>query len=126
LSATSGVALGQNKILITGGDNGKTFHEIEMLIAKIAAAQTPEEKEKLTKEKNNLSIYHKGFDKSLWLYDTNSDAWTTIGELPFPAHVTTTDVMWGDEIIISNGEIKPGVRTPDVMMGKVSEIKNRK
>jgi N-acetylneuraminic acid mutarotase len=120
------VALGQNKILITGGDNGKTFHEIEMLIAKIAAAQTPEEKEKLTKEKNNLSIYHKGFDKSLWLYDTNSDAWTTIGELPFPAHVTTTDVMWGDEIIISNGEIKPGVRTPDVMMGKVSEIKNGK
>jgi len=126
LSAASGVALGQNKILITGGDNGKTFHEIEMLIAKIAAAQTPEEKVKLMKEKNNLSIYHKGFDKSLWLYDTNSDAWTTIGELPFPAHVTTTDVMWGDEIIISNGEIKPGVRTPDVMMGKVSEIKNRK
>src|SRR6185312_5624684 len=124
LSAAGGVALGENKILITGGDNGKTFHEIEILIAKITAAKTPEEKEKLTKEKNNLSIHHKGFDRSLLLYNTNSDGWTKIGELPFPAHVTTTDVKWGNDIIVSNGEIKPGVRTPDVMMGKISKKEN--
>ena len=121
LSAASGVALDQNKILITGFDNGKTFHRIETLIAKIAQAKTPEEKQKLIGEKNNLSIYHEGFDKSLLLYDTNGDAWTKIGELPFPSHVTTTDVKWGDEIIISNGEIKPGVRTPDVWVGEVVE-----
>ncbi|MGN6266400.1 MAG: hypothetical protein ACTHM5_12035 [Ginsengibacter sp.] len=118
LSAASGVPLDQNKILITGFDNGKIFHRIETMIAKIAQAKTPEEKQKLTGEKNNLSIYHKGFDKSLLFYDTNSDAWTKIGELPFPAHVTTTDVKWGDKIIISNGEIKPGVRTPDVWLGE--------
>lgn len=125
LSAASGVALGENGILITGGDNGKTFHLIETLIAKIAAAKNPEEKQKLTQEKNNLNIYHNGFDKSLWLYDTNDDVWTKIGELPFAAHVTTTDVKWGKKIIISNGEIKPGVRTPDVMMGELSEIKTK-
>lgn len=122
LSAAGGVALGNNEILITGFDNGKTFHKIETLISKISEAKTPEEKQKLTKEKNNLSICHKGFDKSLLLYNTNSDAWTKIGELPFPAHVTTTDVKWGNQIIISNGEIKPGVRTPDVMAGKVEVI----
>jgi N-acetylneuraminate epimerase len=120
LSAAAGVALGENKILITGGDNGKTFHLIEMLIAKIREAKIPKEKEKLVSEKNNLSIYHNGFDRSLWLYDTSSDAWTKIGELPFPAHVTTTDVKWGDDIVISNGEIKPGVRTPDIMIGEIS------
>jgi cyclically-permuted mutarotase family protein len=119
LSAGAGVPLDQNKILITGFDNGKIFHRIETLIAKIAEAKTPQEKQKLTGEKNNLSIYHKGFDKSLLLYDTNSDAWTKIGELPFAAHVTTTDVKWDDEIVISNGEIKPGVRTPDVWVGEV-------
>jgi N-acetylneuraminate epimerase len=124
LSAAAGVALGENKILITGGDNGKTFHQIEMLIAKIAAAKTREEKEKLTKEKNDLSIHHKGFDRSLLLYNTNSDAWAKIGELPFPAHVTTADVKWEGNIIVSNGEIKPGVRTPDVMMGKISKKEN--
>lgn len=117
LSAASGVALGENEILITGGDNGKTFHRIEILIAKIAEAKSPEEKAQLTEGKNNLSIHHKGFDKSLLLYNTISNAWTKIGELPFLTHVTTTDVKWGNEIIISNGEIKPGVRTPDVMRG---------
>jgi cyclically-permuted mutarotase family protein len=119
LSAASGVALGTNGILITGFDNGKIFHQIETLIAKIKHAKSSEEKQKLTEEKNKLSIYHQGFDKRLLLYNTNSDAWTKIGELPFPTHVTTTDVKWGNKIIISNGEIKPGVRTPDVMLGKV-------
>jgi N-acetylneuraminate epimerase len=123
LSAAGGVALGNNEILITGFDNGKIFHQIETLISKIAQAKTSEEKEKLTEEKNNLSIHHKGFDKSLLLYNTNSDVWTKIGELPFPAHVTTTDVKWGNDIIVSNGEIKPGVRTPDVWIGKVESTK---
>jgi len=123
LSAAGGVALGNNEILITGFDNGKIFHQIETLISKIAQAKTSEEKQKLTKEKNNLSICHKGFDKSLLLYNTNTNAWTKIGELPFPAHVTTTDVKWGNDIIVSNGEIKPGVRTPDVWIGKVESTK---
>ncbi len=123
LSAAGGVALGNNEILITGFDNGEIFHQIETLISKIAQAKTSEEKQKLTKEKNNLSICHKGFDKSLLLYNTISNQWTKIGELPFPAHVTTTDVKWGNEVIVSNGEIKPGVRTPDVWIGKVESAR---
>lgn len=123
LSGAAGVALGKNYILITGGDNGKTFHQIETFILKIKIAKTIDEKETFTKEKNNLSIHHKGFDKSLLLYNTYTNVWMKIGELPFPAHVTTTDVMWGNEIIVSNGEIKPGVRTPDVWIGRVKSEK---
>lgn len=119
LSAACGVALGGNEILITGFDNGNVFHQIETYISQIALAKTDEEKEKLTKEKNNLSIHHKGFDKRILLYNTISNAWTKIGELPFPAQVTTTAVMWGNGIVISNGEIKPGVRTSNVMIGEV-------
>lgn len=120
LSAASGVALDKDKILIAGGDNGKVFHEIETCIGKIAHAKTPEEKAKLTKEKNNLSIHHKGFDKSILLYNTKSNAWMKIGELPFPAQVTTNAVKWGNDIVISNGEIRPGVRTPDVIIGRIN------
>ena len=119
LSAACGVALGKDKILIIGGDNGKIFHQIESYIAEITKAKTPEEKAKLTEEKNDLSIHHRGFDKSVLLYDTNSDVWTKIGDLPFPAQVTTTAVMWNNDIVISNGEIRPGVRTPDIMIGKI-------
>ncbi len=118
LSAAPGVAIDKNYILIIGGDNGKIFHLIEKYISQIAKATSAEEKEKLTKEKNDLSIHHKGFDKSLLLYNTNGDAWTKIGEYPFPAQVTTTAVKWGNDIVISNGEIQPGIRTPDVVIGK--------
>lgn len=123
LSAASGVPWGDNEIIITGGDNGKTFHQIEILLNKITNSKSQEEKEKLTKEKNDLVIQHNGFDKSVFLYNTNSDEWTKIGELPFLPHVTTTDVLWENKIIVSNGEIKPGLRTPDVMMGTISKGK---
>jgi cyclically-permuted mutarotase family protein len=119
LSAACGVALGSNDILIAGFDNGKVFHKIEMYISQISLAKTDEEKEKLTKEKNELSIHHQGFDKSLLLYNTISNTWTKSGELPFAAHVTTTAVKWGNDIVISNGEIKPGIRTPNVMIGEI-------
>ena len=117
LSAAAGIAIGNNHILMIGGDNGKTFHKIETYISKITKSDSSEEKEKLIKAKNNLSIHHKGFDRSLLLYDTNSDTWTKIGEYPFRAQVTTTAVKWGNDIVISNGEIKPGIRTPDIIFG---------
>lgn len=119
LSAACGVALGSNEISVTGFDNGEVFHQIETYISQIALAKTDEEKEKLTKDKNDLSIHHKGFDKRILLYNTINNTWTKIGELTFPAHVTTTAVMWGNGIVISNGEIKPGIRSPNVMIGEV-------
>lgn len=116
LSAAAGVAIDKNYILMIGGDNGIVFHKIETYISQIAKANSQEEKEKLTEEKNALSIHHKGFYKGLLLYDTKHNKWTNIGDYPFPAQVTTTAVMWGNNIVISNGEIKPGIRTPDVVV----------
>src|SRR6185312_6420233 len=119
LSAAAGVAIDKNYILMIGGDNGKTFHKIETYISQIAKANSKEEKEKLTSEKNALNIHHKGFYKGLLLYDTKRNKWTNIGDFPFPAQVTTTALKWGNDIVISNGEIKPGVRTPNVVIGFV-------
>ena len=117
LSAAAGIALGDHSILMIGGDDGKTFHKIETYLSKISKASTEAEKEKLTNEKNALVIDHKGFSKKLLLYNISSDCWTEIGEYPFPAQVTTSAVNWDGKIIVSNGEIKPGIRTPDVIEG---------
>jgi N-acetylneuraminate epimerase len=121
LSAAAGIAIGKNYILMIGGDNGTIFHQIETYISEIPKADSEEEKEKLTKEKNALSIHHNGFYKGLLLYNTKLDKWEKIGEYPYPAQVTTTAVKWGNDIVVSNGEIKPGIRTPDVVIGKVLE-----
>ncbi len=118
-SAGAGVAIGKDQILIVGGDNGEVFHQLETYIAAIAKSNTAEEKAKLTTEKNALSIHHNGFYRAMLLYHIPTDTWKKIGELPFPAQVTTTATKWGDDIVLSNGEVKPGVRTPNVMLGKL-------
>ncbi|TDE30625.1 MULTISPECIES: kelch repeat-containing protein [Flavobacterium] len=118
-SAGAGVAVGNHSILIVGGDNGETFHKIETYLSQIALAYSPEEKARLAAEKNKLNTNHDGFYKGILLYDTRTDSWSTIGELPFLAHVTTTAVLWNDEIVLSNGEVKPGIRTPNVMLGTI-------
>jgi len=124
-SAGAGVAVSNNLILVAGGDNGAVFHKIENYILQISKAASQQEKDKLTKEKNKLNVSHKGFYKEQLVYNINTNKWSKIGELPFPAHVTTTATKWGNDIVLSNGEIKPGVRTPSVMIGtiKIGQIK---
>lgn len=126
-SAGAGVAVSNDLILVTGGDNGSVFHKIENYISQISKITSQEEKDKLTKEKNKLNVSHKGFYKEQLVYNINTNAWHKIGELPFPAHVTTTATKWGSDIVLSNGEIKPGVRTPSVMIGriKVGQLKKK-
>ncbi|PST82058.1 galactose oxidase [Pedobacter yulinensis] len=119
LSAGTGLAVGPDLILLAGGDRGEVFHKIETFLAAIAAAKTPEEKERLTREKNELVINHQGFFRGMLLYNTRKDCWTSAGELPFPAQVTTTARFWGEKIILPSGEIRPGVRTPDINIGTI-------
>ena len=118
-SAGAGVAFGNQYILITGGDNGTTFHKIETYLSQISKASSEEEKSKLIAEKNIINTTHKGFYNAILLYNTQTNKWSKIGELPFLAHVTTPAVLWNNKIVLSNGEIKPGIRTPDVMIGNV-------
>lgn len=118
-SAGSGVAVASKYIVLTGGDTGEVFHEIETRLLEIAMAVSPAEKERLTAFKNKLVVDHKGFFRGMLLYNTSTNSWSKIGELPFPAQVTSTAVKWGDKIILSSGEVRPGIRTPNVMIGKV-------
>lgn len=118
-SAGAGVAVGNEYILILGGDNGTTFHKIETFLSQIAKAVSEEEKSKLIAEKNILNTTHQGFYNDILLYNTHTNKWSKIGELPFLAQVTTTATIWNDKVVLSNGEIKPGIRTPDVMLGTI-------
>lgn len=119
LSASAGIAIDDRYILMIGGDNGETFHEIETLIFKINNEKSPIKKKALTAEKDKIVAQHKGFSRNLLLYDTQTDRWSSIGQYPFMAQVTTNAVQWQNKIIISNGEIKPGVRTPAVIVGTI-------
>ena len=120
-SAGAGVAVGSHSVLIVGGDNGVIFHQIETYLSQIAQAKSDEEKAELIAKKNKLVTNHPGFYNGILLYNTLTDQWSKIGELQFLPHVTTPAVLWDKKIILSNGEIKPGIRTPNVMLGTIKK-----
>jgi len=119
-SAGTALPYGSTYILLTGGDDGQLFHRIESFNAAIKAAGSQAEKDRIANEKLALLHNHPGFNRSLLLYNTATDVWTKLTDLPFPAAVTTTAVKWNDEIFIPSGEVKPGTRTTAVYRGVVS------
>ncbi len=119
LSAHTGLALDGNHILIFGGDKGTVFNKVEKTLVAIDKETDPGQKTILVKIKNELQNNHPGFSREVLLYNTVKGKWTVEGQLPFPAPVTTTAFMWGRSIIIPSGEIKAGIRTPEIWMGTI-------
>ncbi|WP_300596921.1 galactose oxidase [Niabella sp.] len=66
----------------------------------------------------DLREAHPGFSKKMLVYDCRKNTWSelryTKADMPM-IPVTTTAVLWGDQWVIPGGEIKPGIRTPEVL-----------
>ena len=118
-TAGSAFAVGKNYIIAAGGDKGEVFHQIETYLSLIAKATDNGEKEKLIAKKNELVIHHQGFCNDVLVYDIQQNRWRKIGYLPVAAPVTTTAAKWKDDLFICSGEIRPGVRSPKILIGKV-------
>jgi N-acetylneuraminic acid mutarotase len=50
----------------------------------------------------------------------NLKKWSRMADLPSDGPVTTTAVVWDDMIILPSGEIKAGVRTPEILVATFS------
>jgi len=85
---TPAAALGKAQILAFGGDDGSNagFHPVKD---------------------------HPGFARRVLAYHTGSNQWTEAGEGE-AAHVTTTMSAWRGGFVIPSGEVRPGVRSPEV------------
>lgn len=119
-AAGSLIVQNNKELWLLGGDTGQVFHQIETYLSKIAKATTDEEKVNYIAAKNRLNTQHQGFNKEVLSFNTWTCSWKKIGELPFLPPVTTSAVVWDNSIILSNGEIKPGIRTPNIMRGTIN------
>ncbi len=119
LSAGTGVPIGSDDILLCGGDQGNTFHQSEELILAISQEMNAAKKRQLNEDKVRIQSQHPGFSKEALLYNTHTDSWSTLNPLTFTVPVTTTAVLWGNSIVIPGGEIKAGVRSPDILVGEI-------
>ena len=87
--------VGQSHLFVFSGDDGAHVYE-------------------------DLREAHPGFPAAILGYHTITDTWTTWGTVPrdpeagvWPA-VTAPTTQWRGRIIVLNGEVKPGIRTPKV------------
>jgi N-acetylneuraminic acid mutarotase len=91
---TPAYALGQSSLQIFGGDDGKLAASAAVL-----------------KEK------HPGFSNRILNYNTLTNTWTSDGKaFATRPPVTTTLTVWNGNVIIPGGEIRPAVRTPNVLI----------
>lgn len=124
VSAGTGIAINSNHIVMLGGDKAETFSKEERINVAIRNEKDEARNKQLVAERIALLEAHAGFTSEVLLYNTTADTWKRINQLPPSSPVTTTALKWDDAIIIPSGEIKAGVRTPRILMGKIIDTNN--
>ena len=110
LMYSSAVAYGSGHILVFGGDDGVEFIKRMEL-----------EKAQATEELRDAFLSHQGFSNDIFAYHPITDTWVTIDEAENPLPAVTTAVNFGGDIIIPSGEARPGVRTDEILVFKVTD-----
>ncbi|MGV3762288.1 kelch repeat-containing protein, partial [Parapedobacter sp.] len=118
LSAATAVAMGDDDILFMGGDDGGTFRQVERTIAAVTQETDTTRQVGLTQQKIALLENHPGFGGAVLRYDTQDDTWHADSEIAPTAPVTTTAVWWHGNLYLPSGEIRAGIRTPNVWIRK--------
>ncbi len=109
-------------ILVIGGDIGEMYRKTENLIRRIEEAHDPQIKDILREERRIVQMGHPGFTNKVWLYNPYSDSWNSLGQVPFETPVTATAVFAKGRIYIPSGEIRPGVRSNKVLVGRFNSV----
>ena len=87
-------AAGQSHLLLLGGDDG----------SKVGFQPVAE---------------HPGFSRQILAYHTITDTWCVMGEMA-AAQVTVPAVLWQGRFVVPSGEVRPGVRSPTVQVGRLT------
>lgn len=118
LAAGTGIFY-EGNIVVIGGDNGSTFHKVEQLIVDSNLSENEEIKDKLIQQKNDIQRAHPGFGKNVWVMNLKEGKWKAVDSIIGESPVTTTAILYKNSILIPSGEVKAGVRTNQILMGKI-------
>jgi N-acetylneuraminic acid mutarotase len=113
----------QGKILVFGGDQANTFHKVEDLLGQINLESNQVKKDSLIGVKNDIQLNHPGFSKENWAFDLVTGAWAALEGMPGLSPVTTSAVLKDNIFVIPSGEIRAGVRTDQILIGKIEGSK---
>lgn len=104
LSMAVSAPIGATHIALVGGDNGQIFNQVERAINQNNVVA-----------RDSLWINHTGFNDKILLYNTVTDTWFELDNPRKTPVAVSSIVSDGKQIYIAGGEIRPGVRTPEIM-----------
>lgn len=123
------VSFGDSSILLMGGVNYARFRDALNRPLEIEQAKTAGNtslQDSLQKEARNYLLHpvewYK-FNTTLLQYNTFTRQWDLLEENEKLARAGAGIAINGDEIILINGELKPGIRTPEVNRFKIKGCK---
>ena len=116
---------GVNHIVIVGGDGGSLLYrqqerqrQLNDLMARGSASEVQDSITLLRKEIYDHLISHPGFSRDVLFYHTITKTVAKGGEVPFAVPVTTNLVKFNNKVLVTGGEISPGIRTNEIFSGE--------
>ncbi|MCC5930084.1 MAG: sodium/solute symporter [Cyclobacteriaceae bacterium] len=109
LAAANASALGASHIIITGGDPGHTYNQVEKAIHDMQGLM-PGARQK----RDSLWQSHPGFNEKILVYNTITDSWFEAGAWRGIPVAVAPAIVWNGQIIVAAGEIRPGIRNPEI------------
>lgn len=125
LGGATVAAIGNRYIICLGGVNHDVFLDAISTQYNINADNNLSPEEKKTKNGEFSRHYmtqpveYYNFNKECRLFDTRTNTWQTIDVTPNAARAGATLVVDGNKFFAVQGELKPGVRTPETWKGIV-------
>ncbi len=118
--------MGVNHIVFLGGADGTLMYKQRDLQRRLNDLlqrddHTGEVEDSINLLRDQIDLHlndHPGFSRDILLYHTITNTITRSGEVPFTVPVTTNLVKHNNKVLITGGEISPGVRTADIIAGE--------
>lgn len=128
LGGATAIAIENRYILAVGGVNYNVFLDALASIHKNTFDKTISDNERKERAKafslNYMTqpIEHYKFNKEYRLYDTETNEWSTLDVSANGARAGATLVPDGRTFYAVQGELKPGVRTPEIWKGEIKSL----
>lgn len=114
LLGASSVKLNEKEMLVIGGFNKEVY---DNAVKKLGTLRG-QELFKFKASYFGADPDEFNWNKEVLIYNAETNSWKSIGQIPFNAPCGEGLVLIKNKIYSINGEIKPGVRTPNIYLGK--------
>lgn len=111
LLGACGCELEPGKLVFFGGYNKQTFDEFLAQISAVDVSSQPETHQQLLSAFMSQPEKNYRWNRDIWQFDTQSQAWTILAVNPFPANCGAGLVQQDSTVTVIEGEVKPGLRS---------------